>query len=552
MSFGAVRESKRGLSRPSVTLPLAVGAVFFVAGVVQLVHTWPAIGDWAVAELIVRHVGRHLPLSGPYSAQRGYHHPLPWVYAIEWLPYRIFGDRSSAAPAMALWWNGAGISIVVWLLARRKATALAVLSVAALLLLALRETGVRLLLPWNPNLAVVPAFALLFVSWRVALGERRLLPVQAGLAVWCVGAHLGYLPFTAVLLVGSWVPLLAGAFARTSHESPRALLRPALAALAVVAILITPMIVDLAVSGSRSNPAQIVKRTAPGAADRPSVPKSDVMKVFRAELAIPPAWTRAKPAYDVLAYRPPAQAPLLLLLAMVVVAAAWRRRAREELVGIGLTLLALAGATLGLVFVDDSTLRPWYLLPGHIASAVVFAFVLWSGGRSLGEFARNRRSPTIGADRPPRLRYLVALPILAVLGTTLAVANMRTPFFHAPIAATTQRLAQPIEQRFPRGAHLVVDGPIAFDGYYTQSLALQLDRAGYSVRVPDRDLYMFTDAFAVPDHWNGTTLTIQISESAPTPPKPGALLVASVVVPERLTFAGRTLSVWQQAVPARP
>ena len=552
MSYGAIRESKRDLSAPSVTLPLAVGAVFFVAGVVQLAHSWPAIGDWAIAELIVRHVGRHLPLSGPYSAQRGYNHPLPWVYAIEWLPYRSFGSRSSAAPAMALWWNGAGISIVVWLLARRKATGLAVLSVAALLLLALRETGVRLLLPWNPNLAVVPAFALLFVSWRVALGERRLLPVQAGLAVWCVGAHLGYLPFTTVLLVGSWVPLLTRAFVRTNHESPRALLRPALVGLGVVAILITPMIVDLAASGSRSNPAQIVKRAAPGAKDRPSVPKSDVMKVFRAELAIPPAWTRAKPAYDVLAYRPAARAPLLLVPAMVVVAAAWRRRARDELMGIGLTLFALAGATLGLVFVDDTALRPWYLLPGHIASAVLFAFVLWSGARSLGELARNRRGLSIRADRPLQLRSVVALPIFALLGTTFAVASMRTPFFHAPIAATTKMLARPIEQRFPPGTHLVVDGPIAFDGYYTQSLMLQLDRAGYSVRVPDRDLYMFTDAFAIPDHWNGTTLTIQISESAPTPPKPGARLVARVIVPERLTFAGRTLSVWQQAAPARP
>ena len=209
--------------RPTVTLPVAVGAVFFVAGVVQVANNWPVIGDWAVAELIVRHLGRHLPLSGPYSATRGYNHPLPWVYAIEWLPYRFAGSRSSAAPAMALWWNGAWASFVVWMLARRKANGLAVIALAALLIMASSIEGVVLLLPWNPNLAVVPAFALLFVSWRVAIGESRFLPLSVGLGIWCAGANLAFLPFAAVLVlvVAGNVPMKGQSLVRALVDSQR-------------------------------------------------------------------------------------------------------------------------------------------------------------------------------------------------------------------------------------------------------------------------------------------------------------------------------------------
>ena len=198
--------------RPSFALPAAVGAVFFVAGVVQLTRRWPAIGDWAVAELVIRHAARHLPLSGPYSARRGYNHPLPWVYAIQWLPYHLFGSRSSAAPATALWWNGAWAAFVVWLLVRRQAAGLGVVALVALLVVASRVEGVVLLLPWNPNLAVVPAFALLFVAWRIAAGEGSLLPVGVGLAIWCAGAHLGFLPFSTAVVLGAF------AVARRRHR----------------------------------------------------------------------------------------------------------------------------------------------------------------------------------------------------------------------------------------------------------------------------------------------------------------------------------------------
>jgi hypothetical protein len=525
--------------RSARAFAVAIGAVFFVAGVVQLVHHWPAIGDWAVAELVVRHVTRHLPLSGPYSALRGYNHPLPWVYAIEWVPYRIFAGRSSAAPAMALWWNGIWVAVVIWMLGRRNAIGLAVVALCALLLMANRTEGVVLLIPWNPNLAVVPAFALLFVAWRVASGESRLLPVAVGLALWCFGAHLGFLPLAAVVMVTATVALVVVTVVDGGRAALRSLLRPAAVALAVAAVLLSPMIADVALHGSHSNPAHILDHTGPGK-PHAEVPHSDVLKVFRAELAIPPAWSRSRAPYDVLLYRPAAQLPLALVFIALALIAAWRRRARDELIGMTLLFLALCAATFGLWLIDDSMLQPWYLLPADVAGASLFAFVAWSGSRSIAALVQTRSERRVAV---PGSVCTVGFAAVVVV-TALAVFNMRTPYYFAPIAATTEQLAKPIERQIPKGAHLVIDGPVRSDGFFSQSLTLQLDKAGYAIRVPNDDLYMYTAALAIPPRWNGTTITITISGPGSPPPTRDATLIASVVVPARLEFAGQTISAW--------
>ncbi len=216
---------------------------------------------------------------------------------------------------MSLWWNGAWASFTVWLLARTNAIALGVVALATLLILTSRVEGVALLMPWNPNLAVVPALALLFVSWRVAIGEGHFLPLSVGLAMWCVGAHLGFLPFSAALVLASSISLIVVTAGGGSH-SLRSLLRPALLALAVGTFLASPMAVDVALHGSQSNPARILERAGPGSATR-TVPASEAFKVLRAELAVPPAWTRTAPSYDVYLYRPGSRAPLLLALVAV-------------------------------------------------------------------------------------------------------------------------------------------------------------------------------------------------------------------------------------------
>ncbi|HEY4377060.1 MAG TPA: hypothetical protein VGM93_07865, partial [Acidimicrobiales bacterium] len=186
-----------GWRRPSSSVPLGIAVVFFVVGAGQIFTAWHPVGDYAVSELILRHTGRAIPLSGAYSAQRNYNHPLPWAAAMQWLPYWLSGQRSTAVLAASVWWNGACLAGLAWLLARRRALGLLLAALVALTGMVILGDHTVLLLPWNPNLALVAGLAFMFVTWRVAVGERWLLPVSAGLGLWCGGAHLGLVPLVA-------------------------------------------------------------------------------------------------------------------------------------------------------------------------------------------------------------------------------------------------------------------------------------------------------------------------------------------------------------------
>lgn len=546
----------RRLLRPTVTLPAGVAAVFFVAGVVHLTRSWYPYGDWAVAELVLRHTDRYLPLSGPYSAQRGYNHPLPLVYAIQWLPYEVFGQRSAAGLATTIWWNGAWLAFLVWLLARARATWLGVVALATVPVMAGHVPSGSLILPWNPSLALVPGLVLVFVAWRVAVGSRRLLPVMVALAVWCAGAHLGFAPMALAVSAAGLVGLVATTVHRGGRGALRTLGRPVLVAGATALLLTSPLLVDLVRNGDSSNPVHIVERGRPEP-DAATVPRSELMKVLRAELAVPPAWATTTPPYDAfLDIRSP-QFPTVLVVGLAAAVAALRRRAHDELVGLGISLLGVVAATAGLANIEAGTLQPWYLLSAHAASMAFCAFVVWSVGRSLIallSLVRNRastaqpvpeRTPATGATTPVAILRGVAAPVVAVAAAVLVVPSLHIQP-HAPtIDGPSHVLAEAVGERYAPGTRLEIDGPIDFDGYVTQSLALRLDRAGFDVRVPDDQLYLFTPALEAPAGWSGTTLVVQIAEADAPPPHPDAQLVASAPISHPIFTAAETAAVWE-------
>lgn len=526
--------------------PALVAAVFLVAGVAHLLTTWEPYGDWAVAELIVRHTSRYLPLSGPYSAQRGYNHPLPLVYALQWLPYRVFGEWSSAGLAISIWWNGAWLTLLTWLLARSKAPWLAVAALITVPIMAGKTVAGSLMLPWNPSLALIPGLVLVFVAWRVATGSRRLLPVAAGLAVWCTGAHLGFAPFA----LGLSVVALAGLVFTTMHRGGRtaltALRRPVTLALGVALVLAAPLLVDLAANGRASNPVQIVEKGRPEPGAVP-LPKAEVLKVLRAELAIPPAWASTTPPYNFILNTRAPQIPILIPLGLAVALAAWRRRATDELVGMGLSVVGLLGATAGLLNIGSEQIQPWYLLPGHAASMALFAFIVWSGGRSVAAVIESRRagSPT-GETTATRLRS-AAMPAVCFIAALLVVPSLRLQPASSTISKPVAGLAAAVEAQFEPGDRLIVDGPISIDGYYSQALALKLDRAGFDVRVPDDQVYLYSPALEIPSGWTGTRILVQLSSGPLEAPEPGARLIRREPIPNLLLADTDTVSVWKQA-----
>ncbi len=533
--------------RPTVTLPAAVMSVFFVAGIVHLTRDWYPYGDWAVAELVIRNTDRYLPLSGPYSAQRGYDHPLPLVYAIQWLPYHLFGERSSAGLATTIWWNGAWLAFLAWMLARRRAPWLAVAAIATVPVMAANVESGSLILPWNPSLALVPGMVLVFVAWQVAMGSRRLLPVAAGLAVWCTGAHLGFAPLAISVSVAACVGLVATTLRRGGRSALVDLVRPALLAAVTATILATPLLVDLVANGDESNPVHIVERGRPDP-DAATVPTDELAKVLRAELAVPPAWATPRPPYSVFLHRPADRFPTVLVVAVVAALAAVRRKAHDEVVAMGIGLLGTVAATAGLANVEAGTLQPWYLLSIHAASMAFCAVTAWSVARSVG-------AALASFDLRPRgrpfevLRW--ALPPVAVLVAALLVVPSLHIQPHAPdVDGPSLEMAAAVQDRYEPGTRLVFEGPVAIDGYFTQSVVLLLDRAGYDVRVPDEHLYLYSPSLEAPDDRQGTHLVLQLSHGDLVPPHPGATLITAVPVSHPIYVAAEEASVWE--VPTDP
>ena len=198
----AATERPPDSSRARLDLLPAVGpvVVMLVAGAALLSTTWSPVGDYALAEIIVRHATAHPPLFGPYSATRPYHHPLPLGYALVWGPYELFGRRSSAQLAATVWFNGLLLGLIVWLTARRRALGLGLALLAGIALFATNSAPGHLSIPWNPFLGFVPTIALAVATWRCALGDRWSLPLVAGLATWSAGVHIAYAPTVAGLV----------------------------------------------------------------------------------------------------------------------------------------------------------------------------------------------------------------------------------------------------------------------------------------------------------------------------------------------------------------
>lgn len=534
----------------AIVVIAGVAATFAIAGLVYVARPWPTVGDWAVAELIVRHLVSDPPLSGAYSADRGFNHPLPYMYLLEWLPYQLSGQRSGAAAATQLWWSGAWCAFILWFCARRRALLLGLLAVAGLLVMASRIEGAVLILPWNPNFAIAPGLALVLVAWRIVAGEYALLPLATAIALWCVGAHLVFLHLAALLglvIVASMVGRhLRPTRGPTTPEGPGAdrsragFGRPLVYALVVFVVMVSPMAVDWIRHGDESNPARLVEHLVPEGGQ--SIAGYDVAAVIRGDLAITPAWSQSRLPYSAYLLPPPDWQPLVLVPMTLALVLAWRRRAGDEAAGIALAFIAVLVCGLGLATLDAPALTTWYLSAIHVASIALYAFVIWSLARSavvvpaVGRLVAQPGLHTRGVA--------VALGVVLVAGCVLAVASWRTPRFLARIDATAKQVSDAIRAEYRPGAPVLVSAPITVEGYYSQAVTLDLDRAGIDARVPIEQARVYTSAVAVDPGWTGTEVELVFADTV-TAPSPGARLLGQAPVPPEDRWRGRFLQAWR-------
>lgn len=199
---------------------------------------------------------------------------------------------------------------------------------------------------WNPWAGLAPFAALVFVSWLIALGNRRWLPVAVVLASFLVQAHLTYLPpslvLLAIALVAGWWPGVPETEEDDRSADPAGRMRPLVAALlAGLVCWSLPLYQQFT-----NDPGNLTLVREAASAENEAFGSSVAVNVWWRAVGVPPAFARAASTQvaELDQLRVDATAAdwvgtvvvFLLLLALGVVA--WRRRTREVVVGVGLAL----------------------------------------------------------------------------------------------------------------------------------------------------------------------------------------------------------------------
>ncbi len=175
----------------------------FVVLLVEMVgRTWYPAGDRSLVELMVRDIGLHTPLVGPYS-RYGWNHPGPAQYWLLAIPYRLTGSTTVSLLVATITVNAASVAAMLWIAWRRGRVVLTTLAAAALAIL-LASSGARFLVdPWNPFVTVLPVGLFILAVWADADGDRWALPGAVFVGSFVLQSHVGYI---AIVGVGAlWV-----------------------------------------------------------------------------------------------------------------------------------------------------------------------------------------------------------------------------------------------------------------------------------------------------------------------------------------------------------
>jgi hypothetical protein len=186
----------------AITLvPIVFAIVRVLTGIGGNLH---ATSDNALNELLVRDIGKHPILLGPYSRER-WSHPGPLFYYLSWFPYRLFGANSAAMLVDALLINGVAVGVMIAIAKRWGGLALAVPLAVACGALIVNLPGSFLEDPWNPFLTVLPFGAFLMAAWATTCGDRWAFPVAVFIGTFCMQTHIGYAALViAVLAWCTW------------------------------------------------------------------------------------------------------------------------------------------------------------------------------------------------------------------------------------------------------------------------------------------------------------------------------------------------------------
>ena len=320
-----------------------LAAPFVVAIAWRLGRTGDAqlpVLDPALVELAVRDVGHAAVLVGPYS-RYGFHHPGPLYFYLLAAPYRLFGSNYAALSIGSVLIGAASAFGIVGLSVRRGGRWLGV-GAGIVVLTFLAAAGRIGFDAWTPWVTILPFALAIVLAWSCTCGDRWALPVLAGVATFLVQTHVAYgLPVGVITLTALLVLALD---ARTVRRDPirwpdlrRSLVRVGAVTLGVLVVLWLPPVIDQ-LTNDPGNARELVSFFSKSEPEHTIGDGLDETARYLGALPAVVAGDSLASAHD----RDPLAWPTVLTLLAFAAATfvAIRRRARDQLMLLGLTTLA--------------------------------------------------------------------------------------------------------------------------------------------------------------------------------------------------------------------
>ncbi len=500
-----------------------VAAPFVVAIAWRLGRTGDAqypVLDPALVELAVRDVGHTAVLVGPYS-RYGFHHPGPLYFYLLAAPYRLFGSNYAALSIGAVLIGAASAFGIITLAVRRGGRWLGV-GAGLVVLTFLAAAGPIGFDAWTPWVTILPFALAIVLAWSCTCGDRWAFPVLAVVATFLVQTHVAYgLPVGAITLTAL---IVVGVDVRSDRrdatrwpELRRSLLRVGAVTLGVLMLLWLPPAVDQ-VTNDPGNARELVSFFSKAESEHTIGDGLDETARYIGTL---PAVVSGDSLASSRDRDPLAWPTILTLLAFgAATVVAMRRRARDQLVLLGLTAIAASTAVLA----TTRILGPMF--PYLVEWIAAIGVVAWLAiGATALDALRHRRAPWLRTGAT--VVALVLATVLAVDATGSAREVDRDA--NRPAVA---RMADGIERRLPDGAERIglrvheigfVEWP------WVSGVLLELRKRGYDVDVVRSGVQseaLFNDRDLVEPGSTPVVVTFRGSD----PARPGDLTVKNVTL----------------------
>lgn len=456
-------------------LPFAVSAIRLATGAGRDYHPY---ADQATIESLVRDVGHHWLLLGPFS-RFGWFHPGPALYYLLAVPYRLTGSSSGSLAFAALCIN-AGAVLGITLIARRRGGLPLLLITATFVLLLVRTLGAQFQRdPWNPYVTLLAFLLLVFVVWSMACGDRWAIPVALGVGSFLVQTHVGYALVVTVLIAAGVVGFVVTA--RGAHdESPPRSWWPTVAMTGAVLFVFWLPVAVQQITHDPGNVSQLVDFFADHGREQRY---ADAWHVLALQLDAWPDWLTGASAPSVIGtidFSTALPIPIALFSLLGVTALTWRH-AREAFVLNCIVLASLAATFVAMTRIVGDVLT--YLVKWTwTLGTITWIAIAWS---CVAVWRARRETSTGRGEQVARAGMFLLVAAFAVVAAVDTVAGARAGTPEPRISASMGRLGDATFAGLPDGGGVAEVRVRGGEGAYWASagVADALEHHGVGVRV---------------------------------------------------------------------